>query len=97
MKRLAFVALLVASAALAHSGFRTRLREVEGRYRVQLRDDGQTPFEVTCNAGNQQLLDGGTWPLKVTSAEAAGANPIQAIRDCVRQLERANGLDGGAQ
>lgn len=89
--------LLVASVAFAHSGFRPRVRFMEGSYQIWQRDDGGLTLTLSCSTPLQDQLDGGAWPLKNPSASVDGGMPNNVFNACARQIEAQNGLDGGFQ
>ncbi len=96
-KTAALIALLLAGAALAHSGFRERVRYMEGAYRIWQNDDGTLVLTLSCTTAQQDQLDGGTWPLKHPTASVDGGMPNNVFNACARQIERQNALDGGFQ
>ena len=89
--------LLVAAAAGAHSGFRQRVRYMEGGYQIWQYDDGGLVLTLSCGTPQQDQLDGGTWPLKHPNANVDGGTPNNVFNSCARAIERQNGLDGGFQ
>lgn len=98
MKRFVVVGgVLLALAAAAQPEFRQKVREVSGGYHVWLLTDGGVVSALDCAAGHQELTDGGTWPLKHSSAMADGGAVGPTVDACVRLLEGRNGLDGGLQ
>lgn len=97
-KLFALPLLLLASAAFAQSQFRQRIRHIEIHGDVTLRDDGGVVTEITCIAdAEHDLVDGGTWPLKVRLAQVDGGLPNPVIDRCARTIEARNALDGGFQ
>lgn len=69
---------------------------MQGHYFVDFLPDGGTSTTVNCAAFDGVLVDGGTWPLKVTTVESVNrAMPNAAINACRQSLIDANRLDGG--
>lgn len=97
-KLISIVALLVASAALAQSQFKQRITHVEIHGNAWLLNDGGVVSAFNCIADvEQELTDGGSWPLKHRFAFADGGMPNPVLNACRNRLEQLNALDGGTQ
>jgi hypothetical protein len=97
-KTLLIAAVLTATAAMAQSQFRQRIRHVEIHGDAWLIDDGSVVSSFNCIADAEQpLLDGGAWPLKFRVATADGGMPNPVLNACRNRLEQLNTLDGGLQ
>jgi hypothetical protein len=97
-KLFALAALVIAAVAFADSPiFRQRVRYMRGEYEVWLADDAGVTFHTTCSAPEQQMVDGGWWPLKNPTGFADGGLPTNVVNSCSRIIEARNLLDGGLQ
>lgn len=90
--------LLVPVGADAQEQFRQRIRHLSLQGEVWLRDDGSVVSAFTCTADSEQeLRDGGSWPLKFRTVLVDGGAPNPVITSCARRIEAINALDGGVQ
>lgn len=100
--------LLLAAALVATVGSVVAAQPLDIRFRGSLDDvnwggnteffrDGGQRSTATCSAFEADLADGGTWPLKVTSAGPVSMNtlPNAVLNECRKQLTAANRMDGG--